>query len=382
MLKRSRKKNLICSDIDGLLMEDEMRTLNAHRNKQAAIRELKQGKRSFLTPAFVDRYQWTKEEREFIEPFIRKIRRTEREDPSALSMDEVIETIDTHTNRAATGATYKSKANALMRLFDIKTGVFSDIFTEGNDADRVEMLKDRYVCPVGYIGFILWLRDHNEKLLSILTDERVRFYKEQFDLEKDRNSVRLIEARNTDTSYVNIYKALFDLEKHLRATQYGTMNHLIVTMYTTALYDEHGVVHMNPRNYFHTVRLVRDDEDINIADNFLNVVTGRMVINDFKTAGIYKPYDVTVSPDVLRVIESSLLKIPRDHLIVQNRGGVYTPSGMSEKVSRLLGYNIDTIRKAIESYEINVKHTCRLHMAFVSRHSVSTQDMSYVSRVN
>lgn len=365
-----------------MLAEDEMRTLNAHRNKQVAIRELKQGKRSFLTPAFVDRYQWTKEEREFIEPFIRKIRRTEQEATSVLSLDEVIETIDTHTNRAATGATYKSKANALMRLFDIKTGVFSDIFTEGNDADRVKMLKDKYVCPVGYIGFILWLRDHNEKLLSILTDERVSFYKQQFDLEKDKNSVRLIEARNTDTSYVNIYKALFDLEKHLRATQYGNMNHLIATMYTTALYDTHGVVHMNPRNYFHTVRLVRDDEDMNITENFLNVVTGRMVINDFKTAGIYKPYDVRVSPEVLRVIESSLRKIPRDYLIVQSRGGVYTPSGMSEKVSRLLGYSIDTIRKAIESYEINVKHTCRLHMAFVSRHSVSTQDMSYVSRVN
>ena len=355
--------------------------MNAHRNKTCAVRELKQGKRSFLTPAFVDRYQWTEEEREFIEPFIRKIRITKEGSSEGLTLDEVLESVETHTNRTATAATYKSKANALMRLFEIDTGVFSDIFKKETDADIVGIIKTKYMCPVGYIGFLLWLREHNDKMRTLLSDERVSFYKEQFDLEKDINTVKLIEARNADSSYVSIYESAFEAERILSETQYGSMNHLIATMYSTALYNEYGVVHMNPRNYFVNVRLVRDDAAMNIHDNFFNTVTGRMVINDFKTAGIYKPYDVRVPQSVLRVVESSLAKLPREYLISRNDGRMYTPSGMSDKVSRVMGYNIDTLRKAMESYEIHVKRTCRLHMAFVSRHSVATQDLSYVARV-
>lgn len=355
--------------------------MNAHRNKQCAIRELKQGKRSFLTPAFVNRYQWTEKEREFIEPFIRKLKTTPLEGISeGVTLDEVIEIVESHTNRAATAATYKSKANALMRLFEIHTGLFSDIFEKEEDVDIVRAIKQKYICPVGYIGFILWLRDHSEKLRNVLSDERVAFYKDHFDMEKDKNTVRLINARNIDNSYMGIYQSAFELERVLSAVQYGSMNHLIATMYTTALYNEYGVIHMNPRNYFVNVRLVRDDADMNIHDNFFNTVTGRMVINDFKTAGIYKPYDVLVPQSVLRVVESSLTKLPREYLITRSDGKLYSPSGMSDKVSRVMGYNIDTLRKAIESYEIHVKRTCRLHMAFVSRHSVSTQDLSYVSR--
>jgi hypothetical protein len=355
--------------------------MNAHRNKMCAIRELKQGKRSFLTPAFVNRYQWTEEEREFIEPFVRKVKTTREGSAAGVSLDEVLESVETHTNRMATASTYKSKANALMRLFEIDTGVFSDIFEKQADADIVRTIKDKYLCPVGYIGFLLWLREHNHKMGSILTEERASFYKEHFDLEKDKNTVRLIEARNADTSYAGIYKSAFEAERNLSDTQYGSMNHLIATMYSTALYNEYGVIHMNPRNYFVKVRLIRDDAEIDVHDNFFNTVTGRMVINDFKTAGIYKPYDVRVPQSVLRVVESSLAKLPREYLITRSDGKLYTPSGLSEKVSRVMGYNIDTLRKAIESYEIHVKRTCRLHMAFVSRHSVSTQDLSYVARV-
>ena len=59
-----------------MYLREEIRQMYTHRNKQRAIRELKQGKRSFLTPAFVKRYDWTKEEQAFIQPFIRDIQRT------------------------------------------------------------------------------------------------------------------------------------------------------------------------------------------------------------------------------------------------------------------------------------------------------------------
>jgi len=53
---------------------------------------------------------------------------------------------------------------------------------------------------------------------------------------------------------------------------------------------------------------------------------------------------------------------------------------LSEMIQRILSYNIDTIRKSIESYEINIKKTNRLHLANVSRHSVLTQEVSYLSK--
>jgi hypothetical protein len=49
-------------------------------------------------------------------------------------------------------------------------------------------------------------------------------------------------------------------------------------------------------------------------------------------------------------------------------------------ITRILTYNIDTIRKSIESYEVNVKKTCRLHLANVSRHSILTQEISYLAK--
>ena len=354
--------------------------MHAHRNKQRALRELKQGKRSFLTPAFVKRYDWTHEEQAFIQPFIRDIQRTCPEASDQISLEEVSKIIDAHTKRPATASTYKSRATALMRLFEIDNGAFSDILLNHGDDHIIRTIKQAYPSAISYFAFLLWLRDHSDRTAGIMTEQRAQLYKEQFDLEKDKNSVRLVEARSSDKSYSNIYESIFRTERSLRETQYGDMDHLIATMYTTALYDQYGVIHMNPRNYFYQVRLIRDDLDLNIRGNFLNVVTGRMLINDFKTAGIYKPYDLKLSPDVLRVIESSLAQTPREYLIVTSRGEVYTPSGMSEKVVRVLGYNIDTIRKAIESYEINTKKTDRLHMAFVSRHSVATQDISYVAR--
>jgi hypothetical protein len=67
-------------------------------------------------------------------------------------------------------------------------------------------------------------------------------------------------------------------------------------------------------------------------------------------------------------------------LLVHDDGQPYSNNRMSEKIKGIMGYSIDTIRKAIESYEVHVRKTSRIHMANVSRHTIATQDMTYVSR--
>ena len=68
-------------------------------------------------------------------------------------------------------------------------------------------------------------------------------------------------------------------------------------------------------------------------------------------------------------------------MIEKDTGGVMARNSLSELVKRIFdGYTIDTIRKSIESYEINVKKTNRDHLAFVSRHTIITQEISYLAQ--
>ena len=80
------------------------------------------------------------------------------------------------------------------------------------------------------------------------------------------------------------------------------------------------------------------------------------------------------------VINKSLINKPRVYLIEKIDGGLYEPNSLSEVIKRIFKYTIDDIRKSIESYEINVKKTNRVHLADVSKHSVMTQEISYLAQ--
>ena len=151
-------------------------------------------------------------------------------------------------------------------------------------------------------------------------------------------------------------------------------------MYTHALYDENDTIHINPRNYFQCVKLVNKNNDMDEENNFYNTKTGRLLLNDYKTSGIYKPYDVILSKKVQKMINDSIDKNKRTYLIEKEKGGTMAPNSLSEMVQRVMGHTIDTIRKSIESYEINVKKTSREHLAWVSRHTIITQEVSYLAQ--
>ena len=197
-----------------------------------------------------------------------------------------------------------------------------------------------------------------------------------------------MKDRREDTDFVRVWKRIFAKEKELADSEFASMKHVIALMYTKALYDEDGLIHMNPRNYFLRIALVDDDDKILTYGNFYNTTNGRLVLNDYKTSKIYDAYDVTLTQYCREVIDKSIELRPRKFLVekLEDAEGdkaedkTFKNNSLSETVKRIFGgYSINKIRKSIESYEVNVNKVSCVHLANVSRHTVMTQTTNYLA---
>jgi len=349
-------------------------------NKKRTIRNLLNGKRKTVSRSIIDKYQWTVDELEQLKPYI-----TDKKPYAVLNIvstthgitkKEIYDTLDKTVDNERTLQNYKSRVNSLLALCDVKDEDFSKIFTE----DLVEKIVNQYKDPTPYFGFLLFILSKSQKLLDLLPENAFQMYKDKFEESKNTQTIKYLEDRKKQIDYEKVYAHIFETEKELRKKEFASMKHLISVLYTHALYDENGIIHINPRNYFICVKLVTDDSEMNKIENFYNFKTGRFVLNQYKTSGVYVPYDVYFSKSVQDIIRLSIERTPRTYLVEKAAGGIYKNNSLSEMIQRILSYNIDTIRKSIESYEINIKKTNRLHLANVSRHSVLTQEVSYLSK--
>jgi hypothetical protein len=350
------------------------------KNKKRTIRNLLNGKRKTVSRSIIDKYKWTVDELEQLKPYI-----TDKKPYAVLDIlttdngitkKEIYDTLEQTVDNERTLQNYKSRVNSLLALCDVDDEDFFKIFRE----DLVERIINHYKDPTPYFGFILFILSKSQKLLNLLPVNAFQMYKDQFEESKNTQTIKYLEERKKHIDYEKVYKHIFETEKELRKNEFASMKHLIAVLYTHALYDENGIIHINPRNYFILVQLVTEDSDMNKTDNFYNFRTGRFVLNQYKTSGVYVPYDVYFSKAVQDIIRTSIERTPRTFLVEKASGGIYKNNSLSEMIQRILSYNIDTIRKSIESYEINIKKTNRLHLANVSRHSVLTQEVSYLSK--
>lgn len=354
------------------------------RSKSRAINDLKSGARTSMSEALYKRWEWTDEERRFVEPYV--LRTTPKSKPSGdarYSKADAFATIVANTENATTRSVYQSRVNALLRMFEADEDV-SAIFERRRDATIIAKIRERYKDPTTYIQLVLWLATQDKRFVGMLTEERLRAYKDAYAEERNLGVERALKAqsaRDVD-DHVAVYNAMFATQARLATESPGSMDHLIATMYTHALYDRQGAIHMNPRNYFWNVLLVEDDAEMDEERNFLNIKTGRMLINKYKTSGVYKPYDVTLPSNAMAVVRASLERTgPRKYLMAKDNGALYQPASFSHKVKQVMGgVKIDDMRHAIETYEVHRQGTSRSRMAFVSRHSVATQDLVYVPR--
>jgi hypothetical protein len=354
--------------------------MNEHSNKIRILRQLKNGTKQTIKKSTYNQYNWTQEEKAFLKPYINSnnpfnVHKTI--DNQYVSKFEVYSVLDKYVQNQTTLKNYKSKVNSLFSIMNRTDENFSALFENVNLL--IETINSKYKDPTSYFAFLLYILGKSQKLNDIILKNDYDVIKQHFDKSKNKQVIKQLNDRDLDVEYEKVYENIFKAEKELCKNDYGSMKHIIALMYTRALYDENGNIHMNPRNYFVNVKLVNIDSHMNDSDNFYNYNTGKLLINDYKTAGIYQPYKIFLNYSVKKVIYDSLALHPRTFLIEKVKGGLYAGNSLSEMIQRILNYSIDTIRKSIESYEINVKKVSRNHLADVSRHSVITQTVSYLA---
>lgn len=375
-LKKKVKDNIVD---DSMEKREEEVPKNVNAIKKRTIRELKNGKKKTVSQVIIDKYNWTKEELEILKPYINthipnKIL-NDKISVKTFTKKEAYDVINKYSEKEGTKKTYISRVNALLKLCEINDEDFSKIF----DDELIDKIRNKYKDPTPYFGFLLFILSKSDKLRKLVPEDTFENIKETFEKNKNKQTVVNLNNRQEDIGYEKVYNDIFEKEKQLSEKEYGSMKHVIAIMYTKALYSDQKIM-INPRNYFLKVKLVKKDSEMNKKDNFYNMETGRILLNSYKTSGIYKPYDVILANDVQKVITKSLKLFPREYLIEKQNGGLYKNNSLSEMIQRVMGYNIDTIRKSIESYEINVRKEDRIYLAEVSRHSVTTQEISYLSK--
>ena len=362
--------------------------------KKRHIRALQKGHKKSISQAVIDKYNWTVDELKILKPYINNVKPFETTNTSisndVVTTNEMYRLLDQFVENKTTLKNYRSRVNAFNKLLNVQNEQFSDIFYDVKTLSKA--IIDKYSDPTAYFGFLLFALSKSQKLLDIATkhynkkkdkgttDDVFDVLKTQFNNYKNTQIVNQLKDRRQDLNYEAVYKSIFKKESELNKSEYASTHHLISVMYTHALYDENDTIHINPRNYFQCVKLVNKNNDMDEENNFYNTKTGRLLLNDYKTSGIYKPYDVILSKKVQKMINDSIDKNKRTYLIEKEKGGTMAPNSLSEMVQRVMGHTIDTIRKSIESYEINVKKTSREHLAWVSRHTIITQEVSYLAQ--
>lgn len=357
----------------------------SQKNKLRLIRQLKNGERKSMNEDTYNKYIWTEEEKKYLEDndCVNKediLLVPDVDDPNIVTKYEMFVYIELFNTNTFTIKNYKSRVNALLDLMNVQNN-FNEVL---NDIELlIDKIREKYKDPVAYYGFLLWCVSKCEKL-KLIHNNTIDRLKIEFDTAKNYQVINQINEReNGKMNYTSIYHSLFDKERELGKEKYGSISHVIALMYSRGLYDKDDIIHINPRNYYIEVKLRDDDYEFGENDdkfNYYNTKSGRLVIHNYKTGGIYDEYDVYVTTYVMKVIEKSIELKPREYLIEKDDGGLYSNNALSERITKVLNHNINTIRKAIESYEINVKNTSRECLAYVSRHSVSTQEMCYLSR--
>lgn len=351
--------------------------------KKRHIRALRDGTKKSISHDVINSYNWTIEELSFIQPFVIVYNPNEITNHTTyvtiFTKKEVYYLLENFVENKITLKNYKSRVNALLKLFNIKDEKFSHIFKD------ITILYDKIITqyndPTPYFAFLLYILGKSKKLLDCIPSNSFDILKKHFTNFKNKQTVKQLKDRRDDLDYERVYKSIFKTESNYKDEDYASMRHVITVMYTHALYDKNNIIHMNPRNYFHSIHLIVSDKQLNDTENFYNTKTGRLILNNYKTAGIYEPYDIIMSPRVQKIINDSINLKSRNYLIVKEDGGIMASNSLSEMVKRIFGYTIDTIRKSIASYEINVKKSDREHLAFVSRHTILTQEVSYLSQV-
>lgn len=305
------------------------------------------------------------------------------------TLDDVRAVIQKHASSKGSAKTYTDRLVPLMKLLlgpeEANKTDFSLIFKRNAIDQIVTKLKAHYKRPSAHIQTLLYIFQRADALRSMFkeSEEILTRLRKEMRVHSDREKVVGREDRLADTTdYSGLYKKIFKIEHDLAKSQKGSQDHLIALMYTRAVYgNTKKDLKLIPRNYFWAVRLVESDDQIirtkQAGQNWYNVNSGLMVIQDYKTTRKYNPVEIRLNSHVQKVIRESYAKNPRKYLFETLDGRSFTDSGFLKQIKRVLTIGIDVYRRSIINYELQVAKRPRDEIAQSAAHSVETNELVY-----
>lgn len=110
------------------------------------------------------------------------------------------------------------------------------------------------------------------------------------------------------------WNQILQKQKELQETSYGSIEHLLLSMYTLIepIRADYGTVKITNRAVPMSVR----------TGNYLSLMPSHaeLVLNEYKTSTKYGQYRRTVSEDLVNIIRTSLRQQPREYLFVNDKG--------------------------------------------------------------
>ena len=292
-------------------------------NRNRLLDRITSGKQKGLQRAKLEMYDWTDEERDFLEPLVNdKIIRAK---PKPRPAEQIVFTKDEFESALMadpnTGAGSKDQWRIVYRnfkrLFDFGDDNFTDFLNVFTDDEISEILTTAYPnvkTRIKQFQFIPKLYNIlGEPFRKFLTDARYQSWdrkqNEVSQLVKSSNNTRKEE---TGIDHVPAFINMFKNELQLRSKSPGTIQHALAVVYTIGVYKNISKLDdptFIPRLDYDDVRLVDDDSQIDSTTKakWYNLKTGRLLINDLKTDRFYT-YDYTLNDTAKKYIDMYLLK--------------------------------------------------------------------------
>ena len=290
--------------------------------------------------------------------------------------------------------TYFNRINVLSKLICKKEFVYRGTKTEGDEfdmmcifnKDSIEKLKQKYTNKntlTHYLSTMLWMHDHITIIKNNADKDTIKSIQDFQKDSKDDALEELIEKADEEADnndYDEDYKRMEqETHKILKKTSNFDNEYLISVLYRLSIFDDKGNLSIIPRNYYHNMRIVETESDIDdkYKNNYYVKDEGTMIINDYKTKSkgrIYYKINRTAKAKL-----SNVLKDKRQWMFQQkNAVEPIANTNVSQLITKTLTMSINLYRKVMKQNFQN-KGMSLKQIANASKNSIQTGRTSYAT---
>jgi hypothetical protein len=198
---------------------------------------------------------------------------------------------------------------------------------------------------LSYLNTIIALKKYSSAFNIDLND----YQSKQYDLINEREENLSGDIQNKP---VVPYSKLIEIRERYGQMEYGGFEHLISSLYTmiAPLRDDFG-----------NVEFIVKDSDDNDINNYYNLKTHTLILNDYKGSNYIrnkkdKKKKIVFPKELHSVIEESLKNYPRDYLVTKKKlksfDELYANGNLSFIVKEVFSVTINDIRHSFASKDV------------------------------